>query len=178
MIQKIANWKIIGALGVSLLIFIVYLFPKYHDQMGAYAGYDILALDERFFYNQDLVNKSFSDLGEEGRNVNLFLLKSVDMIFPLNYGVFLFFVIVWLSGSIPNRFIKFSGMASLIAAFLDYFENFGLIKLLNDFPEITAEQVNRVSTLTSMKWFFILVSIFTISFLVIRNIWLWYSARK
>jgi len=136
----------------------LYIFPIYQAKINEIAGYRITSLDGRFSYTKAEVDKVFNDMGIEGRKVNQFVSGVVDMIYPLVYGLLFFLVLTKLTNSFSNHKIKLVCLVPMIAILFDYLENFGVLIMLNEYPEITKNQVTINSILTSTKWGFVLIA--------------------
>lgn len=145
-------------------------FPLYQSQINEIAGHSITSLDGRFSYTKMEVDKAFNDMEEDGRKINLFITGLIDMIYPIIYGTLFFLLLIKLTSSFSNGKIKLICFFPLLAVLFDYLENFGILKMLNEFPEITKTQVILNSTLTSSKWIFILITIVSILILIIYNL--------
>ncbi|MEA2104425.1 MAG: hypothetical protein U9P79_07285 [Candidatus Cloacimonadota bacterium] len=170
MIEKITSWKIIILLGIFIFIVNFYIFPLYQSQINEIAGYSIRPLDVQFSYTKIDVDKAFNDMGQNGRKINLITTGFIDMIYSIIYGCLFFLLLVKLTRSFSNRKIQLIFFFPMLGVLFDYLENFGILKMLNQFPEITQSQVNINSALTSSKWIFILITIVLILILIILNL--------
>jgi cytochrome bd-type quinol oxidase subunit 2 len=174
MTEKIASWKIIILLGIFICIVNLYIFPLYQSQINEIAGYSIRPLDVQFSYTKMDVDKAFNDMEQNGRKINLITTGVIDMIYPIIYGCLFFLLLVKLTRSFSNKKIQLIFFFPMLGVLFDYSENFGILKMLNQFPEITQTQVSINSALTSSKWIFILITIVVILILIILN----FSNRK
>lgn len=172
MTKKIASWIIIILLAISVFIVNLYIFPLYQSQINEIAGYSISPLDVQFSYTKTDIDKAFNDMGQEGRKINRITTGVIDMIYPVIYGCLLFLVLVKLTRSFSNRKIQLILIFPMLGVLFDYLENFGILKMLNQFPDITKTQVAINSAFTSSKWIVILITIGLILIIITRNLFL------
>mgnify|MGYP000468782597 CR=1 FL=1 len=104
-------------------------------------------------YDFDYVNKLFSALGEKGRETYLTSQIPIDMIYPLLFAVTYSLVMVYFLNKINKLNTPYIYLRNLpiIAAIADYFENFGIISLLNSYPDITETSVSITSLFSVIK---------------------------
>ena len=169
-IEKIANRKIIIVLGIILLFFMLYLFPTYQAEINEIADNKVQLLDVRFSYSKTDVDETFEGMGYEGRKIYQFILGFIDMIYPIIYGLLLFLLLVKLTEKFSNYKLKLICFIPMIAGLFDYIENFGISRMLNNYPLISELNVNFASIATSMKWFFVFVSLILVLIFSIRKL--------
>lgn len=158
-LKKIATWKTIVPALVLYLAFSLGAFPYYQTKVDELADEKIKALDLRLAYTLEDVERSFAKMGTEGRAITSFISGRIDMVYPMVYGCFLILLITNLSkDTIPRRFYLLL-IGPLLGMLFDYLENFQVLNMLMQFPEITEKQVQTSSLMTSIKWLFILMSL-------------------
>jgi len=97
-------------------------------------------------YNSEYINSLFEALGENGRQVYLYNQLPVDMIYPFLFGISYCLLI----GYFLKKLNKLSSVffylcfLPLIAGLADYLENFGIIIMLNNYPNLS--QTSMVAT--------------------------------
>ena len=99
-------------------------------------------------YNLEYVHSLFQALGSEGRKAYLYQQIPLDMIYPFFFGISYCLVLAYFLDKL-NRLkspFVYLCLLPLIAGVADYLENFGVIALLNNYPEIS----NRMVTMTSI----------------------------
>lgn len=118
-------------------------------------------------YDIEYVNKLFSSLGDNGREIYLTHQIPVDMIYPglfaVSYGVLMAYFLKKI-----NKFYApyiYLCLLPIIAGISDYLENIGIISMLYSYPNFTETTVNTTSIFSVVKS--ISTTIFFISFLVI-----------
>lgn len=115
-----------------------------------------------FGYDLEYIKLLFETLGENGRNVYLWNQLPVDMIYPFLFGVGYCLVIGYFLKKLNKLDSVFFYLCflPLIAGIADYAENFGIIIMLNNFPDFspnTAKITNVFSIIksTSTTAFFV-----------------------
>ena len=104
-------------------------------------------------YDDQYVNTLFSELGENGRHAYLYYQIPLDLIFPALFGVgfcLLFAFFLKKLNQITSPFFYFS-LLPLIAGISDYIENFGIITMINQYPNYSSETVAITSTFSFLK---------------------------
>lgn len=104
-------------------------------------------------YNSEYVHSLFNTLGENGRDVYLLNQIPVDMIYPflfaISYALLIAYFLKKLNGL--NSKLKYLIILPIIAGIMDYAENFGIIFMLNNYPEITNISIAKTNTFTIIK---------------------------
>ncbi len=115
-------------------------------------------------YDAEYVNSLLSALGDKGRNAYLFNQLPMDMIYPFLFGITYCLLLAY----ILNKLGKLEGylfnlcFLPLFAGLFDYFENFGIIAMLNSYPDNPALLTSATNVSTIVK-----SSLTTIYFLVL-----------
>jgi len=170
-IAKILEKNISGKKVLSLFILtnVIYLFmlmvtiPK---TMGFSNGMKLLDMLPTG-YNQDYVNELFRTLGENGRDIYLTNQIPVDMIYPLLFGLTYSLLLAYFLKKLNKLKHPFTYLCLLpiIAGIADYLENFGIITMLNSYPDLTETTVNATNTFSVIKS--ISTSMFFIALIVV-----------
>ncbi len=118
-------------------------------------------------YDLNYVNKLFNSLGEIGRDVYLTSQIPVDMLYPLLFGLTYCLILAYFLKKINKFNTPFTLLCyiPIIAGIADYLENFGIITMLNNYPELTDSTVKTISLFSQIKSFS--TSIFFIVLIVI-----------
>lgn len=156
-IAKILEKNTSGKKVLSLFILtnIVYLFmlmvtiPKTMKFSNGMKLLDMLPTG----YNQDYVNELFKTLGENGREVYLTNQIPVDMIYPLLFALTYSLLFAYFLKKLNKLKSPFTYLCLLpiIAGIADYLENFGIITMLNNYPDLTETTVNATNTFSIIK---------------------------
>lgn len=104
-------------------------------------------------YNIEYVNTLFSALGENGREIYLVNQIPVDMLYPFLFGFTYSLLILYFLKKIDKFKTPFIYLSFLpiIAAISDYIENFGIILMLNTYPNISRNVVNTTNAFSILK---------------------------
>ncbi|MFL0352631.1 hypothetical protein DI383_10035 [Flavobacteriaceae bacterium LYZ1037] len=118
-------------------------------------------------YDFEYVNKLFSALGSNGRETYLTNQIPVDMIYPLLFGITYCLVMAYFLKKINklNAPYMYLGVLPIIAGIADYFENIGIIGMLNSYPDITETTVSTTNMFSIIKS--VSTSVFFISLILI-----------
>lgn len=158
---KISNWKLIIPALLAYLFFAAYLLPKYQQQMNQIAGEAVQILDLQRTYTLSEVNEFFTKLKPEGRVIYKHVASFVDMIYPFVYGVLFILILTFL---LKNLFGDgsnwlFLALTPLLIMLFDFLENINILALLDTFPQLSNDLVERGAMFTSLKWLWVLVTI-------------------
>lgn len=104
-------------------------------------------------YDLNYVNKLFSTLGENGRNTYLTNQIPVDMIYPFLFGLSYCLIFAFFLKKLEklNTSFIYLCLLPIIGGISDYLENFGIVKMLNNFPDLTEAMVNTTNTFSVLK---------------------------
>ncbi len=104
-------------------------------------------------YDLNYVSELFSALGEEGRNTYLTNQIPVDMIYPFLFAVSYGLLLAYFLKKIDKLKTPFTYLCLLpiLAGIADYAENFGIINLLNSYPDLSAAAVKTTSSFSLVK---------------------------
>jgi hypothetical protein len=118
-------------------------------------------------YDFNYVNKLFSALGDIGRETYLTNQIPIDMLYPLLFGISYCLLMAFFLKKINKLNTPFFHLCLLpiIAGIADYFENIGIIFMLNSYPDFTETAVNTTSIFSVIKS--ISTSVFLIALVVI-----------
>lgn len=133
---------------------------------------EVKLLDTRFFYDADTVYNVLENLGETGRNYYRELLLKTELIFPLVYR---FFIIVtlcflfrwWVDKKSSWNLICFIPLVDLL---FDYMENFIVLIMLKQYPDLSVVLATLVGYITMIKYIFVYFAWFLILFSIVMII--------
>ncbi|MCX6189030.1 MAG: hypothetical protein NTW54_05430 [Bacteroidetes bacterium] len=114
-------------------------------------------------YNAEYVNSLFNTLGDKGREAYLFNQLPLDMIYPFLFGVSYCLVLAYFLnqlGKIESS-LFYLCFLPLFSGLFDYFENIGIITMLNSYPN------NSIILTQTTNVFSILKSSFTTTYFII-----------
>ncbi|MCP3933629.1 MAG: hypothetical protein GY705_31565 [Bacteroidetes bacterium] len=106
-------------------------------------------------YDSEYVNALFETLGVNGREVYLYNQIPVDMIYPFLFGICYCLLIAYFLKKLKklNSAFFYLCFLPIIAGIADYLENFGIINMLNKYPnlsQISMDATNIFSIVKSM----------------------------
>ena len=169
--RNVSGKKVLGLFMLTNLVYAFMLMVTIPKTMGFANGMNLLDMMPTG-YDYTYVNELFSALGDNGRETYLTNQIPVDMIYPLLFGLTYSFLLAYFLKKINKLKTPFIYLCLLpiIAGIADYFENIGIITMLNSYPDITETIVNTTSTFSVIKssstsLFFIVIIIILILFL-------------
>lgn len=145
--KNVASLFILTNLVYAFMLFVT--IPKTIAYSGGMKLLDMMPQGYDFEY----VNELFSKLGEEGREVYLFNQIPIDMIYPFLFGITYSLLIAYFLKKLDklNTPFFYLCLVPIIAGIADYLENFGIITMLNDFPDLSMTQINVTNIFTLIK---------------------------
>ena len=104
-------------------------------------------------YDSEYVNALFKTLGENGRAVYLYNQIPVDMIYPFLFGISYCLLISYFLKKLNkfNSAFFYLCFLPLIAGVADYLENFGIITMLNNYPNLSQILINATNIFSIVK---------------------------
>jgi hypothetical protein len=137
------------AVNIVYCFMLLVTIPKVMSYSGGMKLPDMLPTG----YSAEYVNNLLNTLGEEGRNTYLFLQIPVDMVYPFLFGVSWCLVLAWFLNKLGklNGSLIYLCLLPLLAGFFDYFENFGVIVILNRYPNNPDFLTQATSVFTILK---------------------------
>ncbi|OMP29969.1 hypothetical protein [Mangrovimonas sp. DI 80] len=170
-LTKFINGKNSGkkVLGLFILTNAVYVFmltvtiPKTMEFSNGMKLLDMMPMG----YDLNYVSELFKSLGENGQKVYLTNQIPVDMIYPLLFGLTYCLLLAFFLKKLNklNTSLFYICYIPIIAGIADYFENFGIIAMLKNYPELTEVAVKTTSSFSLIKS--ILTSVFFIALITI-----------
>jgi hypothetical protein len=114
-------------------------------------------------YTAEYVNVLLNTLGEEGRHAYLFYQIPIDMVYPLLFGVSNCLILAYFLNKLGklNSNLLFLCFLPLFSGIFDYFENIGIITMLNSFPD------NSILMSQTTNVFSVLKSLFTTIYFIV-----------
>lgn len=150
--QRLAGKNVLGLFILTNVVYLVMLMITIPKTMG-YSN-DMKLLDMMpTGYDFEYVNKLFTALGIEGRDVYLTVQLPVDMFYPLLFGISYTLILAYFL----NKLKKLSSpylflcLLPILAGVSDYLENIGIITMLNNFPDISRTSVGITNMFTLIK---------------------------
>ena len=106
-------------------------------------------------YDIDYVKMLFENLGQAGREAYLYRQIPLDLIYPLLFSISFSLLLAYILKMITKEgnMVFYLCLLPITAGFFDYLENFGIIRMLVTYPDISifvAKTTNVFSILKSM----------------------------
>ena len=131
-------------------------------------------------YNPEYVNSLMSSLGPEGRNAYLFNQIPPDMIYPFLFGLTYCLLPAYFLQKLGKQdsIIFYFCYIPLLSGLFDYFENLGIILILNNYPNNTIQLSQTTNVFSVLKssfttlYFIILIITFVahgIRLIILKN---------
>ena len=135
----VSRTRVLGTTFVSALLLTIVLnaLPFGPDMLDSRPGYT---------YQDALI--AIAGFGEEGRKVYMWASMTLDTLLPAAYASFLAGIIYRLR---PKENLWWLAFLPVLAGGLDLCENFQIVAMLIQYPDITAAQVANASLFTVMK---------------------------
>ncbi|WP_242086339.1 hypothetical protein [Aestuariivivens sediminis] len=126
-------------------------------------------------YDFNYVNDLFSSLGVQGRNTYLTIQIPVDMVYPFLFGLTYSLLLGFFLNKIHQLKSPLIYLCALpvIAGLADYLENFGVIVLLNTYPDLTAIEVHLTMIFSMLK-----SATSAVYFTVLIMVLLWFGVQS
>ncbi|HSO87806.1 MAG TPA: hypothetical protein VLQ91_14710 [Draconibacterium sp.] len=131
------------------LIMLLFTIPRVMSYSGGMKILDMMPTG----YDAAYVNELFAKLGEPGRHAYLFGQIPFDMVYPALYGIGFCLVLAWFLKKLGrlHGFLIYFCLLPIIAGFFDYCENFGIIAMMQAFPEIPVNLVAVTNIFSVLK---------------------------
>ena len=164
--RNLAGKKVLGLFILTNLVYAFMLLVTIPKTMGFANEMKLLDMMPTG-YDIDYVNKLFSALGSNGRETYLTNQIPVDMIYPLLFGITYCLVMAYFLKKINklNAPFMYLGVLPIIAGIADYFENIGIITMLNSYPDLTETTVSMTNIFSVIKS--VSTSLFFIALIVV-----------
>jgi len=150
--KNISGRKVLIYFLLSTIVYLLMLFVTIPRVTAFSGGMKILDMMPTG-YNWVYVNELFTKLGEPGRQAYLFGQIPLDLVYPALYGIGFCLVLAWLLKKYNklNGFLFYFCLFPLVAGFFDYCENFGIIRMLTSYPNISTNLVAVTSVFSVLK---------------------------
>ena len=131
------------------LIMLLWSIPMVQSFAG---GMEILDM-KPFGYDYGYVLTLFNELGLEGQDKYLMYQIPIDMLYPGLFGLTYWLLLMWVFTKmhILDTFWANLTFLPIFAGFFDYLENFGILFLLANHPDISEGMVKATSIFTLAK---------------------------
>ena len=159
MLKNIINKNLSGrkVLLLFLLTSLVFSFmliitiPKVMAFSGGMKLLDMMPMG----YDLEYINTLFEALGQNGRDTYLYNQIPVDMIYPFLFGMSYCLLIGYFLKKLDklNSVLFYLCWLPIIAGIADYMENFGIISMLINYPNLSSNTAILTNVFTLVKSF-------------------------
>ncbi len=163
LLLKYANGKnVIILFLITQVIYLIMLLFTIPNLMSYAGGMEILDMIPTG-YEPEYVKSLFEQLGPIGRDYYLHTQLPLDLIYPLLFAVTYTLILTYLFDKIYNLSSKIQLLTftPILAGLFDYFENFGIITMLIQYPNFS----DTLAVITNV--FSIMKSISTTAFFIL-----------
>lgn len=150
--KNISGKKVLGLFILTNVVYVYMLTVTIPGTMEFSDGMKLLDMMPTG-YDLNYVSELFSSLGENGRETYLTDQIPVDMFYPLLFGL----TYCLLLGYFLNKINKLNSpyiylcLLPIFAGIADYLENFGIITMLKNYPELTEITVKTTNLFSLIK---------------------------
>jgi len=104
-------------------------------------------------YDSEYVNSLFETLGVNGREFYLYNQIPVDMVYPFLFGISYCLLIAYFLKKLNKLNSPFFYLCFLpiVAGMADYLENFGIINMLNNYPNLSQISIDATNIFSIVK---------------------------
>ncbi len=144
--------KVLGLFILTNAIYVFMLTVTIPKTMGFSNGMKLLDMMP-MGYDLNYVSELFNSLGEIGREIYLTNQIPVDMVYPLLFGLTYCLLLAYFLKKLNKLNTSFIYLCfiPIIAGIADYLENFGIIAMLKNYPELTEIAVKTTSSFSLIK---------------------------
>lgn len=176
--SNLSGKKVLVLFVITTLVYLFMLFftiPRVMEFSNGLRLLDMMPLG----YDATYIRTLFDTLGEEGRQRYLFNQIPVDMIYPGFFAITYCFLIAYFLNKMNKLrgFLFYLCFIPLIAGFADYLENFSIVYLLNEYPNLSGQVMQAAnlfsivkSTTTSVFFIVLIVLLFLFGIQRLRGI--------
>lgn len=160
--------KVIIVLILSILAYVLmvaFTLPRLQSLAGGLELFDVRLIG----YSPDYALQLLNALGVEGRYVYLTQQIPLDMIYSLLFAIsyslvtaYLLYKLTWF-----DSFAFYLVLLPLVGGLLDCCENFAVVAMLNQFPDLSTTTATLASYLTRTKFLFSIPALLSIILLLV-----------
>lgn len=163
-VLRLSTWYVWLFFFAAYVVFAAYVMPGAAGSMQTACGATVKVPDIEIGYNAADLRSMISQMNtEECRNTYLHIATVTDSVYPLVYGFFFFFSIVFLyyKGKNPSR-VLWLYLVPIAAMLFDYAENASLAHIVRQHQNFSDFSANLASALSMLKWLFALAGVLVI----------------
>lgn len=157
MTSLLARWPYVLLLGLSTFMFSGMVFPWVAEEMNRFAGKEVEALDINPGFSPPEAYSFLESLGAEGRAFYQKVELTIDIAYPLVYGLFIVALLqLLLKGVFPkNSFLQKLALLGFLGSVFDILENTCIAVLIQLYPQPNDGLATLISVSGVLKFAFI-----------------------
>ncbi len=138
-VNNLSGKKVLLLFSLTNLVYAIMLLVTIPKTMAFSNGLKLLDMMPTG-YNSEYIKILFETLGEKGRGVYLLSQIPVDMIYPFLFAISYCLLFAYFLKKLNklNTAFFYLCFLPLIAGMADYLENFGIIMMLNNYPNLSS----------------------------------------
>ncbi|MCJ7466475.1 MAG: hypothetical protein MUO53_07260 [Maribacter sp.] len=150
--RNLQGKKVLLLFVLTNLLYILMLTFTIPTVMGFANGMKLLDMMP-LGYDLDYANALFNALGPQGRDAYLYNQLPMDMVYPALFGISYCLVLAYFLKKLNKIDTKlfYLCLLPLFAGLADYLENFGIINLMTNYPNLTSGMVTTTSFFSLLK---------------------------
>lgn len=173
--QKSSTRLLLAVLFIYLL-FAALVMPYGAAKIAERSGHSVEIFDLKFCYTKDDAAKILSAYNPAARNTAIIFSLVADTLYPIVYTLLFIVANCWLFKKLKGQPDLRLLLLPLIIMCVDLCENLSIVRLMNNYPNLTYNMVKTASLFTSLKWtfvgiqfLFLAVSIIYLIYTLLRN---------
>ncbi len=147
--KKVAWYHLLIPL-IGFIGFMVFILPQESIKSDAFGLEQ--SPDTSIFYTGEQLYQIAESYGAEGRAFYVHQRFTFDVVWPLAYGLFLCFAILYFSQRIESKWVKKIYYLPIGAVLIDYLENIMTATVMYRFPKETIIISDLAGMVTLVKW--------------------------
>jgi|GEM_PF-3855892 len=176
LLHRVANGYVVLALLAMTIAMSVFMKLSIANLQRATGDENVKIPDAHLWYSGDTAYELLYSYGEEGRSICRASETREDVIYPILYGSFLFFSIVFFFSRIfPSRpRLSLLAVLAVFTVLFDATENACIVLMIDHFPEQNLPLGDFCGMMTLMKWIFATLTVIT----MIVGFWMFVFRKK
>ncbi|PCJ93140.1 MAG: hypothetical protein COA52_06895 [Hyphomicrobiales bacterium] len=140
-------WMAAAASIYALMILIT--LARLQEMSGGIPVFDMMPTG----YDSQFAHSLLTAIGGEGRQYYLWRQIPLDLIYPALFGTSFYLLANWMAGKLHvfQRILRLTALVAVAVGVADYIENFFIILMLRDYPNLSDALVNAASIATLLK---------------------------
>lgn len=174
-LKKSTTWIIAGLLFLLFQYMGAIVLPNVSASLNEVAENAICAvpLDLKVMgITKEKALNTLSCMGTEGRKIYRQAETREDIIYPISYGMFFSFILFSMGAyGMSNRKVIWTlAVLPFIVTCMDLGENYHIVKLIDQFPELDEYTIDSVALFNTLKWCGLFLTFTLVAFIALWNL--------